>query len=182
METRIPPIDKPKGLIQKIAFYLLNREYGKVIMPARVIYTRYPNIMFMVKKLVDTEASFKLLTSEHKFLIQNFVSTLNGCSFCMDISKKKAISQKMRLEKFMDLLQYQHSSLFSDKEKTMLAYVEESTKNVVVADETYEALRQHWSDNEIIEITYVAAAENFLNRLVKPIGIGSDELCEIKST
>jgi alkylhydroperoxidase family enzyme len=50
----------------------------------------------------------------------------------------------------------------------------------VVSDETYNALKSYCSDEEIIEITYIAASENYLNRLIKPLGIGSDELCKVR--
>ena len=180
MESRIKPIDKPKGIVQILAFRFFKKEFGKVITPAKVLYARYPSIMFMVKKLYDTEDKFKNILTEQKFIIQNFVATINGCTFCMDISKKRVISKQMSLDKFIDLLNFKNNNLFSEKEKAMLTYVKEATSNVLVKDETYNELKKHFSDNEIIEITYVSAAENFLNRLVKPIGIGSDELCEIK--
>lgn len=46
-----------------------------------------------------------------------------------------------------------------------------ATRNVTVDDETFNALKAHCDDNEIIEITYVAAFENYLNRMVKPLGM-----------
>ncbi len=180
MHPRIEPIEKPKGLITKIAFSILKRDYGKVIMPAKVIYARYPKIMFAVKKMYDVENSLKKINDEHKFLIQNFIATINGCTFCMDISMKRAIQNKMSLEKFYNLLNYQTSSHYSDKEKAILKYTEEATKNITVADETFNRLKVHCDENEIIEITFVTAFENYLNRMVKPLGIGSDELCAIR--
>jgi len=44
MNPRITPIEKPKGLFNKIMFALMKKQYGKVIMPAKVIYERYPKI------------------------------------------------------------------------------------------------------------------------------------------
>ncbi len=36
------------------------------------------------------------------------------------------------------------------------------------------------SEEEIIEITFLAAPENFLNRITKPLNIGSDMLWELR--
>lgn len=156
-EPRIEPIEKPNNLFAKIAFKILKKDFGKVIMPAKVIYARYPKIMFAIKKMYDVENNLKKISDEHKFLIQNFIATINGCTFCMDISMKRVIQKNMSMEKFYDLMNYQTSNHYSDKEKAILKYAEEATRNVIVADETFNALKVHCDDYEIIEITYVAA-------------------------
>jgi hypothetical protein len=179
-KPRITPIEKPIGLFKRIMYAMMKKEFGKVIMPAKVIYARYPKIGLLVKKLYDVEHSLRLVAQSEKFLIQNLVATLNGCAFCMDISMKKAISKNIGLGKFYDLLNFQNSSKYSEKEKAVFRYVEEMTKNIVVSDEIYNGLKNYCSAEEIIEITYIAASENYLNRLIKPLGIGSDELCEIR--
>lgn len=180
MHPRINPIDKPKGIFNKIMFAVMKKQYGKVIMPARVIYSRYPKIGMLVKRIYDVEKGFKCVNDNEKFLIQNLVATLNGCSFCMDISRKNAINRNIGLEKFYDLFNYRNSAKYSEREKAIFQYIEEMTKEIVVSDETYSLLRHYCSDEEIIEITYVSASENYLNRLIKPLQIGSDELCEIR--
>ena len=180
MKPRIKPIANPKGIILKLMFTLMKKRYGKVLMPAKVIYSRYPNIGLLVKKIYDVEKSFKFINNETIFLIQNMVATLNGCSFCMDISKKNAINKGFSLDKFYDLLIYQISENYTLKECAILNYVEEMTKQITVCDNTFNQLKEYCTEEEIIEITYISASENFLNRLIKPIQIGSDELCEIR--
>jgi hypothetical protein len=179
-KPKIAPIEKPTGVVRRIMYALMKKEFGKVIMPAKVIYARYPKIGLLVKKLYDVEDSLKLVSLPDKFLIQNLVACLNGCTFCIDISMKKAINKNIGMEKFYDLLNFQNSDKFSEKEKAMFRYVEEMTNNIVVSDETYNLLKTYCSDEEIIEITYVSATENYLNRLIKPLGIGSDELCQVR--
>ena len=180
MEPRIKPIEEPKGIFKKLMFYFLKKEFGKVIMPAKVIYSRYPKIGLLVKKLYEVEDSLKLVKESEKFLIQNFVANLNRCSFCMDISKKKSINKNIGLEKFSDLLNFRSSEKYTEREKAVFEYLEEMTKNIEVSDKIYDNLRKHCSEEEIIEITYISASETYLNRLLKPLNIGSDELCEIR--
>lgn len=77
-------------------------------------------------------------------------------------------------------MEYISSEIFSKKEKAIFHYVEEMTSNIVVRDATYNKLQSFYHDEEIIEITYIAASENYLNRLIKPLNMGSDALCENK--
>jgi alkylhydroperoxidase family enzyme len=51
------------------------------------------------------------------------------------------------------LAEYRTSPLFSERERTALAYVEEATRNKRVSDATFEALRRNFSEEEIVEIT-----------------------------
>ena len=179
-EPRIAPIDRPKSLIAKITFWYLKKEVGKVTMPARVIYSRFPKIGLFTKKIFDTEAGFKNTDEEIRLLIQCLVASINGCPFCIDISKKYALRKSISLDKFTNLMNFEDGNSFTVKEMAILTYVEEMTKNITVSDEIYGRLKEHCNDNEIIEITFVAATENYLNRLIKPLNIGSDELCSIR--
>ena len=178
MHPRIHPIDRPKSILARLGFWFIRRDVGKVTTVAKVIYARFPRIMLLVKRMLNIEKRHSLTDSMHT-LIQTYVATLNGCSFCMDLSTKKAHQQGIPSEKFKQLSEFRHSSHYPPAEQAALAYVEELTKQVEVSDSTFEALREHWTDREIIEITYAASVENFLNRLVKPLGIGSDQLCEL---
>ena len=42
METFLPPIEKPQGLIMKLAYYFTRREFGKVLTPLKVHSARLP--------------------------------------------------------------------------------------------------------------------------------------------
>ena len=46
-------------------------------------------------------------------------------------------------------------------------------------DETFETLRSHYNEQEIVEITWVNALENYYNLISIPLGLESDGLCAI---
>jgi alkylhydroperoxidase family enzyme len=51
---------------------------------------------------------------------------------------------------------------------------------VEVDDETFAAMRRHFTDEQIIELTAAIAWENYRARANHALGIGSDELyCEL---
>jgi len=175
---RISPIETPAKWMAKIGFYVIRKQFGKVTTVAKVIYARFPAIMMIVKKIFDFEEKNRI-SAELQVLIQTQVAWLNGCTFCMDTSSFRATEFDLNHEKLEAIKTFEESELFTDPEKSALRYTRDITLKVEVNDQCYSALREHWSDEEIIEITFAAAAENFLNRLVKPLGIGSDNLCEI---
>lgn len=54
---------------------------------------------------------------------------------------------------------------FSPAERAAIAYAEETTREPRgVADATWEELRKHWDERQIVEITAVAGLFNAFNR------------------
>ena len=41
-DTFLPPIEKPKGLMMKLAYYFTRRQFGKVLTPLKVHSARLP--------------------------------------------------------------------------------------------------------------------------------------------
>jgi alkylhydroperoxidase family enzyme len=60
-----------------------------------------------------------------------------------------------------------------------LAYIEAATRDKCVSDEIFDELKKHFTDVEIVELTWVNAAENYYNSLMIPLGIESDHLQEL---
>ncbi len=179
-EPRLEPIENPSSLKLKIAYWYTQRLMGKVITPLKVHYARYPKALGLSQKIVQTEESIEL-DKKLQHLIKVYVATLNGCAFCVDIGKASAQKNDMDEHIFDDLLKFEDSHRFSPAEKTALHYVDETTRNKHVADETFERLQAHFDEQEIVQITLLNAIENFYNLMNAPLNIGSDELCEIWS-
>ena len=177
---RITAIEQPTNLFVRIGFMLMKKQLGKVITPAKVVYARYPQLMFLARRLYKIETSMKNIDDELKLLIQYLVATLNECSFCIDISRKRGIEKKLYLHKFNEILQHSTSPCFSDRERAALSYVTEMVTHTTVSDATFQRLKNFYSEGAIIEITFTAAAEYYLNLMTKPLGIDSDGLCMIQ--
>jgi alkylhydroperoxidase family enzyme len=83
------------------------------------------------------------------------------------------------MQKLNSLSEYRTSPLFSGRERAALAYVEEATRNKRVSDATFEELRKHFNEREIVEITWLNAVENYYNLINIPLEIESDGFCAI---
>jgi alkylhydroperoxidase family enzyme len=57
--------------------------------------------------------------------------------------------------------------------------VEEATRDKRVSDATFAAMREHFTDEQIVAITWLNAVENYFNLLNGPLEIESDGLCLI---
>ena len=114
-----------------------------------------------------------------RFLVGTLVSRINGCGFCVDIARAVAIREHVGMEKFNALSEYGISPLFTDRERAALAYVEEATRHKRVCDATFETLRKHFQEWEIVEITWLNAVHNYYNLINLPLEIESDGLCAI---
>jgi alkylhydroperoxidase family enzyme len=89
------------------------------------------------------------------------------------------VREHIPLDKFQALPEWRTSPLFDDRERAALAYVEEATRSKKVSDPTFDALRKHFSERQVVELTFLNALENFYNLLNLPLGIEDDGLCAI---
>jgi alkylhydroperoxidase family enzyme len=176
---RLEPIEKPKGLMMRIAFWMARRQLGKVITPMKVLYPRMPGMLRLSYEIQKFELKGIRLEPELHFMVATLAAQINGCGFCLDIGRAMAIRQHLQMQKLNALSEYRTSPLFSDRERAALAYVEEATRHKRVCDATFEALRKHFSEREIVEITWLNAIENYYNLINLPLEIGSDGLCAI---
>jgi len=179
MNPRLTPIEAPRGLFMRVAYAVSRRMLGKVMMPMKVAYARVPALTRLSYSLSTTMEKKLTLAPELRLLITAQTSALNGCGFCLDLKHAMAVQEGIGLDKLQALSQYRSSPLFSDAERAALDYTAEATQQRHVSDATFEELRAHFDEREIVEITFVNAAENFYNLIGVPLGIESDGLCAI---
>lgn len=105
------------------------------------------------------------VTGEQKRLIGYMTSFATGCRYCQAHTVLGARRFGSTEERLADLWTYRDSPHFSDAEKAAFdfAIAAASVPNDV-NDEIQANLRQHWSDDDIVEILGVIALFGYLNR------------------
>lgn len=179
MSSRLTSIDRPPTLLARIAFWGMQRLFGRVPTPYQVIFARLPQALFAQLQIVYAIDRRMTLDPVLRLLLAQHVASLNHCTFCVDISRMAAVQRQLSLEKVDALADYRHDPRFDARERAALTYAEESTRDRHVRDETFVELRAHFSDAEIVEMTWLTAVENYFNLLNVPLGIDSDGLCAI---
>ncbi|MDA3934906.1 MAG: carboxymuconolactone decarboxylase family protein [Gammaproteobacteria bacterium] len=100
-----------------------------------------------------------------KRLLAHFASSAAGCRYCQAHSLVAARIHGISDAKLAELWSYQTSPLFSDAERAAMdfALAAGSVPNSVDAT-LMQRLKQHWSENQILEILGVISLYGFLNR------------------
>jgi hypothetical protein len=179
MNTFLTPIERPQGLMMKLAYYFTRRQFGKVLTPLKVHSARLPPAFGLFYPKIGKLDKKLLLPPETVLLIREQVARINGCLFCMDIGRSVVIKASMNEAKFDGLEQYRTSSLFTDAERAALDYVTELTKDKKVNPDTFARLSRHYSEREICEIVWLVASEHLYNMTNIGLNIHSDMLCDL---
>ena len=100
-----------------------------------------------------------------KRLIAHVASRAAGCQYCMAHTIEGAALFGVEGQKLGAVWEYQSSPLFTKAERVALdfAFAASVVPNAVT-DESFEELRRHWSEQQIVEIVGTIAMFGFLNR------------------
>ena len=149
-------------------------------LPAEVIFSRAPRLVLAHLLVVLTSEYGLSLDRRMRSLVRVFGSRVNGCMFCDNLETRVAIAgRSITREDADELSNYAAGKRFTDRERAALRYVEEINTVRQATDETFAALRRHFSEREIVELTWLNAVGNYLNLQARPLGLAPDEACAI---
>jgi alkylhydroperoxidase family enzyme len=179
MNAFLSPIEKPSGLVKKLAYYFTRKQFGKVLTQVKVHSARLPAAFGLFYAKIGKLDQKLTLPPEIVLLIRQQVARLNLCLFCIDIARAVAIKAMMKEAKFDALDQFRTSTLFTDAERAALDYVTELTGDKKVDPDTFARMARHYSEREICEIVWLVASEHLYNMTNLGLNIHSDMLCDI---
>lgn len=115
------------------------------------------------KAVMATDAS--RLTSEQKRLVSAVASYASGCRYCQAhtaTAAKRHGASDARVENIWD---WERSDLYTPAEKAAFAFAQAAASVPNGVDDAVgAALKEHWSDDEIVDILAVVSLFGFLNR------------------
>jgi uncharacterized peroxidase-related enzyme len=135
-----------------------------------------PNSLLVMQRKPELLDGFDYLTRKvmqeaddvdpgFKRLAAHVASSAAGCQYCEAHSLVAANIHGVGREKLDDLWEYADSDLYTERERVALdfALAAGSVPNEVDA-ETVAALKEHWSQDEIVELLGAISLYGFLNR------------------
>jgi alkylhydroperoxidase family enzyme len=179
MDTFLPPIEQPEGLMMKLAYYFTRRQFGKVLTPVKVHSARLPSAFGLFYAKIGKLDQKLTLSREMVMLIREQVARQNVCLFCTDIGRALVIKASMNEAKFDALENYRTNDLFTEAERAALDYVTELTREKKVNRETFARMACHYSERQICEIVWLVASEHIYNMTNLGLNIHSDMLCDL---
>lgn len=104
-------------------------------------------------------------------LIKMRVSQINHCAYCLHMHREEALKDGDTEKRLLLLDAWRESDLFSDKEKAALNWAESLTHiaDTHAPQADFDALKAHFSDKEIVDLSFCIAQINGWNRIAVPL-------------
>lgn len=100
-------------------------------------------------------------------LLKLRASQINGCAYCVDMHSKEARHSGLS-EQWINLVSvWRESPVFDERERAVLEWTEALTNvsDSGAPSETYEPLKDHFTEKEIMDLTVAISVINVWNRL-----------------
>jgi AhpD family alkylhydroperoxidase len=100
-------------------------------------------------------------------LLKMRASQINGCAYCLDMHSLDARATGESEQRLYTLEAWRETPFFSDRERAVLAWTESLTliAQTHAPDDVYAELQKHFTEKEIVDLTFVVGAINLWNRL-----------------
>jgi 4-carboxymuconolactone decarboxylase len=100
------------------------------------------------------------------------VAALTGCEYVWKVHEAQyAGPAGLAPPEVAALREGSRSSVFTERERALLAHVEAMTRDVAVPDGVFEQLKRHFGERTAVEVTVLAAAYNMQTRVLRALGI-----------
>ncbi|MGH6769639.1 MAG: carboxymuconolactone decarboxylase family protein [Xanthobacteraceae bacterium] len=116
---------------------------------------------------------FKNGVADHsiKELCRIYVSRSVMCEFCGNQRSMKAAGQGLVEDDYRDLINFESSSHYDEKQKAALSYAEAITWDLPTDDAFWARLHKHFSEPELVEIGYFVAITMGQQRWLRTLNI-----------
>jgi AhpD family alkylhydroperoxidase len=100
-------------------------------------------------------------------LVELRASQINGCAQCLDMHSQDARAEGESEQRLYALNAWRETPFFDERERAALEWTEAVTlvAETRVPDDVYERVRQHFTEQELIDLTLAVAQINTWNRL-----------------
>lgn len=100
-------------------------------------------------------------------LVELRVSQINGCVYCVDLHSTEARAEGETQQRLDCLPVWREAKFFDERERAALDWAEAVTliADTHAPDVTYNALANHFNEQEIVDLTLIVSRMNALNRL-----------------
>jgi AhpD family alkylhydroperoxidase len=181
--TRIEGVPPRKGgLLVKLAYRMTRRQFGRMMDPVAV-YAHAPGLLIGYGMFEQATAKQGRVEERLKVLAECKAAAVVNCEFCVDITSHIAREAGVTDEQLLALPRYRESDLFDARERLVLDYASAISRTPArVGDELFAALREHFDERQLVELTNTIALENMRARFnsafdMTPAGFSEGMVC-----
>ena len=136
-------------------------------MTARLDYRQFSPAALQAMLALETHLAGCGLDHKFMHLLKLRASQINGCAYCIDMHSIDARAAGETEQRLYALNAWRETPFFDDRERAALAWIEAVTlvAESHVPDEVFDEVKRHFSDQEIVDLTYLASTINAWNRI-----------------
>ncbi len=169
--ARIPYADEKKDpKIMALAEQISAERGGRVPTLYQMLLNSPPVARGWLNLLTAIQQKGKLAGRYREMVIIR-VAVLNGAAVehkgHVPHARKAGVSEA-QIEALAD---WQNSSQFDETERAVLAYTDSMTREIHVPDAVFAAVRKHFDDREMTELTAIIAAYNMVSRFLEALQV-----------
>jgi alkylhydroperoxidase family enzyme len=137
------------------------------------LWAHQPKAMSGMGKFQQAVRKAHTVEERLKYLLELKGAQMIGCEYCVDLGSQICRNSGFSDEELLALPHYRQSNLFTEREKLALEYTVAVMRTPVeVTDELFARMKEHFSDEQLVEITALLTVVN-LDRFNAAFGIGS---------
>jgi AhpD family alkylhydroperoxidase len=174
--------NKDAGPLVKLVYLFMRRgmrkmtgreaAHGSGIEPIE-IWAHQPKMMSGMGKFQQAVRKGHSVDERLKNLIELKGAQMIGCQFCLDLGSQICRNSGFSDDELLALPRYRDSELFTEREKRALDYTVAVMRTPVeVTDELFAQVKEHFSDEQLVEITALLTVVN-VDRFNAAFGVGS---------
>jgi AhpD family alkylhydroperoxidase len=183
--TRIDliPARKANPLVRLV--YRLSRRALKRDVDPIAVYAHAPGLLIGYGMFEQATAKQHRVEERLKVLAETKAAAVVNCEFCCDIASSIAREAGVTEQQLLALPRYGDSDEFSELERLVLDYATAMSRTPTsVTDELFAAMREHFDERQMVELTNVIAIENMRARFnsafdMTPAGFSEGMVCAI---
>jgi len=100
-------------------------------------------------------------------LVKLRISQINQCAYCIDMHSKDALKLGESPERIVGLSAWLEMPLYTELERSALAWAELITSGQPVAEESYQHALDNFGEQGLVDLTIAVNAINSWNRIAK---------------
>jgi alkylhydroperoxidase family enzyme len=103
------------------------------------------------------------------------IAHVNGAPYEAEQHAPIALKEGMTQAQLDALRDWRPATVFSDKQRAVLAYTDAMTRDSHVPDDVFQAMQAHFDDQGVVELTATIAAYNMVSRFLEALQIHSHD-------
>jgi alkylhydroperoxidase family enzyme len=174
--ARVPYPERDEYPSAHLAAYdRMLRERGD---PALHIFAALANIPNLLDPLLTFTREMRegaVIEARLRELAIMTVALATGATYEFDHHWNSALNAGLRREQLEQLADAETSDAFDESERAIVRYARETTLSLKVSDETWSALRGHFSLRETMDVVMAVAWYNAVARMLLPMEIETED-------